>query len=292
MAGRSERRVGTIEVPDVPGLQLSNRAAPAYEVAGQTDTAEVRIIGEIGGWGIDVEALIADIAALDADAITVHLDSPGGAVFHGVALFNELVQHPAHITVKIKGLAASIASVIAQAGDRIEIARTASFMIHDAWGGAEGNEAEFLSMAAILGQLSDQIADVYTARTGRGSVKSWRQLMRDETWFNANEALEAGLVDEVTKLARREGAAIDRRSPVLGRYRYPDRDHAPAPIIPGPRGERPGTGDVAGRGPGEPPDPIETPDPPAAAMTDAVPQAMNESGVDWSDLFPPSKEHQ
>lgn len=279
MAGRNGRRPGPIEVVDVPGIRPYNRATAAYEVTAQADTAEVYIHGDIGGWGIDVDALIAEVAAIDSDRMTVHLNSPGGAVFQGVALFNTLVEHPAHITVKIKGLAASIASVIAQAGDRIEIARTATFMIHDAWGYAEGNEAEMVAMAAILGQLSDQIADVYTARTGRGSVKSWRDLMRAESWFTAAEALEAGLVDEVTKLARREGAAtadVAHRSPVVGRYRYPDRDHAPAPIIPGPRGADPdgqGRADEPQASDAPPPEPTPDPEPVSAIE------------VDWNDLF-------
>lgn len=266
--------MSAIEVADVPMGQPLMRAVPAYAAGARddSDAYDVFIRGDIGGpWGVDVDMIIADLHAMDTDAITVHLDSPGGLVFAGIALFNALVEHQATVTVEIGGLAASVASVIAQAGDRIVIARTASVMIHDAWGYAEGNEAEMIAMAGILGQLSDQIADVYAVRSGRGSVKSWRELMRAETWFTANEALEAGLADQVTKLARREGQAGSQWSPICDRYRYPDRAHAPAPVIPPRAAARSGDED-------------ETDTDPSATPADAV-KTIDVDDVDWADLF-------
>lgn len=269
--------MSAIEVADMPMGRPLMRAAPGYAAGARADEPaahDIWIRGDIDPmWGVDVDMIIADLQAIDAESIIVHLDSPGGLVFHGIALFNALVEHTARIEVRITGLAASIASVIAQAGDRIIIARTASMMIHDAWGRAEGNEADMVLMGAILGQLSDQIADVYSVRSGLGTVKSWRELMRAETWFTATEAKEAGLVDEVTKLDRREGRAESQWTPIRDRYRYPDRAHAPAPVIPGPRSGSRDEDDPAGT----------DVDPPATPADDVTPIDVDD--VDWADLF-------
>lgn len=224
------RRVEPISLDGVPATML-----PGYEIRNQAgEPPSLYIHGEIGGWGLNVEYLISEIIDLDADHLVVHLNSPGGSVFDGTALFNTLIEHPAVIDVRIDGAALSIASVIAQAGDKVTMARNASMMIHDAWMGTEGDEQTHLDSAVILSKLSDQIADVYAVRSGKGTKKTWREAMRNETWFNADEALEAGLVDEVAKLGRREGGT-DQWSTHTNRYRYGGRDDAPAPIIPEPR---------------------------------------------------------
>src|SRR5690606_8034659 len=104
-------------------------------------------------------------------------------------------QHQAHVTVIVDSLAASIASVIAMAGDRVVMAKNATMMIHDGHGLSIGNAADMREMADLLDKVSDNIASVYAERAG-GDVAEWRERMRAETWYSADEAVSAGLADE------------------------------------------------------------------------------------------------
>lgn len=161
------------------------------------NTADVWLYDVIGGWdGVTASDFVLALADLKADSITVHVNSPGGDVFDGIAIYNAIRNHPADVTVRIEGFAASAASFIAMAGDQIVIERNAQMMIHDASGLAWGNAATMREMADLLDKCSDNIADIYSQRTGR-DVSAWREDMRAETWYSADEALSAGLVDEI-----------------------------------------------------------------------------------------------
>lgn len=173
-----------------------------------TGSADLMIYDEIGYWGTTAKDFVTQLSRLDADIINLRLNSPGGEVYDGVAIYNALVEHPAHINVSIDGIAASIASVIAMSGDEIEIARTAEIMIHDAWGFTIGNAAEHEKAAADLHRISGNVATVYAERAG-GDAADWRSRMLDETWYNADQAVEAGLADRVK--TRGDSSAQDRR---------------------------------------------------------------------------------
>ncbi|HEX6993735.1 MAG TPA: head maturation protease, ClpP-related [Gammaproteobacteria bacterium] len=161
--------------------------------------AEILIHDAIGedffGDGLTSKKFAQELSALGKlDEITVSINSPGGAVFDGVAIYNALVAHPARVDVVIDGLAASIASVIAMAGDRITLRAGAMMMIHDPWTIALGNADEMRDVADQLDRVARNIADIYAARTGQ-PVERVRELMRATSWFDGPAAVESGFAD-------------------------------------------------------------------------------------------------
>jgi ATP-dependent Clp protease protease subunit len=157
-------------------------------------------IGEPGYFedGITAKAFGQDLAALGkVNKITCRINSPGGSVFDGLAIYNLLASHPAKVTMCIDGLAASIASVIAMAGDTIEIADNATMMIHDAWGMVMGNAAEMRKQADVLQAQSENIAALYVKRSST-DFATIRDLMEKETWLLSEDCVKYGLADKVT----------------------------------------------------------------------------------------------
>lgn len=196
-------------------------------------SAEVVIYDEIGWFGVSAQDFIRELRAIDATDITLRVNSPGGEVFDGIAIYNLLRDHPAKVTAYVDGLAASIASVIALAGDRIVMQPSSQFMIHDPWGGCVGNADDMQDMADRLAKHADGIAAIYADRAG-GTVADWRQRMAAEVWYTAEEAVEAGLADEVGQhRAPDDAPVVDRaRASVwdLSVFRYAGREHAPPPL--------------------------------------------------------------
>ncbi len=165
---------------------------PDGETAGEAD---VYIFDEIGYWGTTAREFAEQVADLDVGRITLHLNSPGGDAWDGVAIANVLRRHQARVDVVVEGLAASAASLIAMAGDHITMAPSSMMMIHDAAGFAWGDADTMRESAEILDKLSDSYADAYARRAG-GDREQWRATMRAETWYTAAEAVAAGLADE------------------------------------------------------------------------------------------------
>ncbi len=193
-------------------------------------SAEILIYDEIDPyWGTSAATFARDLAALDADAITVRISSPGGDVYEALAMLNALRGHRARVTTVIDGLAASAASFVAMAGDEIIIGRNAEIMIHDAsiWGG--GNAAELRRQADNLDRISDNIASIYAERTGTEAA-AWREAMRAETWYSAAEAVAVGLADRIDTAAPAEAAPVNRFD--LSRFTYRGRASAPPPRTP------------------------------------------------------------
>ncbi len=158
--------------------------------------SEVYIYDEIGFWGTDAETFVQQLMEIDSPQIDLHLNSPGGEMWDGVAIYNALKSHKANVHVIVDGLAASAASFIAQAGNKVTMTKAATMMIHDASGLVWGNAADMRKTADLLDKLSDTIAGLYADRAG-GTDEEWRALMQEEVWYNAKEAVEAGLADEV-----------------------------------------------------------------------------------------------
>ncbi|MFI9235777.1 head maturation protease, ClpP-related [Streptomyces sp. NPDC053079] len=208
-----------------------------YRIKNLADGAtEVAIYDEIGYWGVTASDFIAELKSIDSTEITLRLNSPGGEVFDGIAIMNALRSHPARVTTHVDGIAASIASVIAMAGDRIIMQPHSQMMIHDGSGLCIGNAADMREMADLLDKQSDNIAGVYAERAG-GTVKQWRTKMLAETWYTAQEAVEAGLADEVAKPQRRPEPDEAEGMPMaaswdLSVFRYAGRTEAPAPAAP------------------------------------------------------------
>jgi ATP-dependent protease ClpP protease subunit len=177
--------------------------------AADPDEAEVMLYDEIGGWfGATADQFIADLKDVTAKNLRVRVNSPGGSVFEGIAIANALRSHPANVTVQVDGIAASIASVIAMAGDRVEMAPNTMLMIHDASGVCMGNAADMEEMGELLDLISDNIADAYAARAG-GTRDEWRDRMRAETWYLPEDAVAAGLADEATKTPKQGEPATE-----------------------------------------------------------------------------------
>lgn len=164
-----------------------------------------------GGWfseGLTAKDFTAKMAGVTGP-VECHVNSGGGDVFDGIAIANALRAHKGGVIVVVDGLAASIASVIAQAGQVRVMQASSMMMIHDAFGMAMGNAAEMRQMADTLDKVSDNIADVYATRSGKGDAAAWRDTMRAETWYTAAEAVEAGLADRVGEEQAQLPAGLD-----------------------------------------------------------------------------------
>lgn len=196
-----------------------------YGITNKADCAQVHIYNDIGEYGITASQFCQDLAAIDASAIEVRINSRGGDVFDGIAIHGALQRHPADVHVIVDGVAASIASVIAMAGDRVTMARGSSMMIHEAHTAAAGPAAHMRAQAAVLDKASDQIAGFYKARAG-GELPQWRARMEKETWYDADEAVKAGLADEVAAPSRQVRASMD-----LSVFNFAGRAAAPAPDL-------------------------------------------------------------
>ena len=168
-----------------------------YSVEAKSDSAEVLIYNEIGRNGITSADFAKDLAAIKSKEIVVRLNTPGGSVFDGMAIYNSLKSHPARIVAKIDGLAASIGSVIAMAADEIQIAKNAHMMIHNASMEVYGNSKDLRSAADFTEKMSMAIATTYADRTKQpiDQIQSW---MNEETWMNADEAINSGFADKIT----------------------------------------------------------------------------------------------
>jgi ATP-dependent Clp protease, protease subunit len=177
--------------------------------------AEIVIYDEIGAFGIPAKAFLDELKALGpVAALTVRINSPGGSVFDGVAIYNALKRHDARVTVWIDGIAASIASVIAMAGDEVIMPENAMLMIHDPSALVIGTAADMRGMAEALDKMKAGMVAAYRDKSGRDDAEI-EALMRDETWLSAKEALNLGLADRIEQPVRM-AAHFD-----LSRFRNP-----------------------------------------------------------------------
>lgn len=196
-----------------------------YRIRAAGKTAEIYLYDFIGGWmsGITAKTVVDDVKALGKiDTLNVHINSPGGDVFEGITIYNVLKQHPADVIIDIDGLAASIASLIAMAGDTIRMADNAMFMIHNPMSGQFGTADELRQKADLLDQVRDNILATYDKQTQLGEPKI-TELMNAETWMKASEAKQFGFVDEITEDLQM-AACFD-----LSRFKNPPKITADAP---------------------------------------------------------------
>lgn len=165
------------------------------------------VIGD--SWvGSDASTVVKHINGLKTANINVRINSPGGNVFDGAAIYNALKRHPAKVTTYVDGVAASIASVIALAGDDVVIASNAMFMIHNPWTWLAGDAKELRKQADILDQVGETLINTYADRTKKDRDYI-RKAMDEETWFTADEAVAWGL-------ATRKGEALALAACVRG----------------------------------------------------------------------------
>jgi ATP-dependent Clp protease, protease subunit len=182
--------------PDVEALDRWNAGIMAADQVPENTISILDMIGEDfwTGGGVTSKRVAAALRAIGDQDVFVDLNSPGGDFFEGVAIYNALRAHPHKVTVRILGLAASAASVIAMAGDEVQIGKAGFLMVHNAWVIAVGNRHDLAEAAKTMEPFDDAMATVYAERAGVKKAKA-AEWMDNETWFNGEQAVEAGLAD-------------------------------------------------------------------------------------------------
>lgn len=175
-----------------------DRWNPGVQAASK-DEASISIYSVIGedpwsGDGVTVKRIDAALRSIGKNDVTVNINSPGGDVFEGIAIYNRLREHQGRVNVKVLGLAASAASIIAMAGDNIQVGASSFIMIHNAWVLAIGNRHDMREVADFLEPFDRALADVYVARTGQ-PIEAVQAAMDAETWLNGSTAVELGYAD-------------------------------------------------------------------------------------------------
>lgn len=189
-------------------------------------SARIRLFDEIGFFGTTAKDFAAELDALDVEQIELHINSIGGEVTQAVAIMNTLRDHPAKVTTIIDGVAASSASFVALAGDEVVMNQNSQIMIHEAWGLAMGNADDMNDLAGRLDKESNNIAEIYAKKAG-GTVAEWRDRMKAETWFYAQEAVDVGLADRIAE----EPASEANNKQFFSIFNYAGREKAPPPPI-------------------------------------------------------------
>ena len=164
------------------------------------DTAEISIYDEIGFWGVTAQSFSKDLKALgnNLKQINLHIHSPGGDVFDGIAIYNLLKNHPANVTVYIDGLAASMASVIAMAGNEVIMPENAMMMIHKPWGIQGGDAEDMRKYADLLDKVENTLIPAYANKTGK-TPEELAEMLSAETWLNGKECVEQGFADKLAE---------------------------------------------------------------------------------------------
>jgi len=178
------------------------RWAPDLVAAAATQENSISILDPIGqdpwtGEGVTAKRIAGALRAIGSDQdVVVNINSPGGDLFEGMAIYNLLRDHKGQVTVKVIGLAASAASIIAMAGDEIQVARAGFLMIHDTWVVAIGNRNDLREVADMLEPFDAAMADIYAARSGL-DAEEVQKMMDAETWIGGASAVEQGFADSL-----------------------------------------------------------------------------------------------
>lgn len=164
------------------------------------DTAEISIYDEIGFWGVSAASFAQDLkdCGNNLKQINLHIHSPGGDVFDGIAIYNLLKNHPANVTVYIDGLAASMASVIAMAGNEVIMPENAMMMIHKPWGIQGGDAEDMRKYADLLDKVENTLIPAYANKTGK-TPEELAEMLSAETWLNGKECVEQGFADKLAE---------------------------------------------------------------------------------------------
>ncbi len=201
-------------MPLNPEPRTLNPPSRGFSIRCQAGEAELVLYDVIDRWyGISAEAIHDKLKeAGNVGRIRVRINSPGGSIIEGTAIYNLLRSHPARVSVTVDGLAASMASIVAMAGDEIEIGEGAYMMIHDPTGVTWGDAEEVRAFAELLDKMKGQLVGIYARRT-KQSEQDVSQWMRDETWMTAAEAVQRGFADRAAPgLKMAAVAAFDLRN--------------------------------------------------------------------------------
>lgn len=218
-----------------------------FQAAAKPDeAASLSIFDEIGFWGVQAKDFVRDLAGIEAKTINVEINSPGGDVFAGLAIYNALKGSGKEIVTKVMGVAASAASVIYMAGDKRVAPKNTFLMVHNPWSMAVGNAEELRETADTLDKIGSSLRGIYTAGTGL-SDDEVAEMLATDTWLTADEALEKGfvteVVDEVKAKARFDMARADLPEAVKAMFAAgaePEPEPEPEPthdVVEEPEGE-------------------------------------------------------
>lgn len=168
--------------------------------AAKSDENSISVFDVIGadwyGDGVTVSRIAAALRSIGGADVTVNINSPGGDMFEGLAIYNLLREYEGKVTVKVLGLAASAASIIAMAGDEVQIGRGAFIMIHNCWVYAMGNRHDLQQIAADMVPFDKAMNDIYGARTGLDAA-TIDAMMDAETYIGGSDAVEKGFADRL-----------------------------------------------------------------------------------------------
>ncbi|MCE4223410.1 Clp protease ClpP [Methylobacterium sp. C25] len=183
-----------------PVIERWNAEAAGIQAV-EIDDNVITMFGMVGedfwtGDGITAKKTTAQLRAIGGRPVEVHINSFGGDMFEGIAIYNVLREHPYDVTIKVMGIAASAASIITMAADTVEISAASFIMIHNCAVFAGGNRHDFLEAAAFLEPFDRAMADVYAARTGL-DAKAIVKMMDDETYMSGSQAIEKGFADKM-----------------------------------------------------------------------------------------------
>lgn len=192
--------------PHRPHAVLARGEWWSIRAAAVPDEADLMIYGDIGenwygGESVTAQALVSQLQTIEAQTIIVHINSYGGSVADGVAIYNALRRHPARIVTDVEGVAFSIASLIAMAGDTVRMAQNSLMMIHAPWGSLAGNAVQMRRYADVLDRFSEAMLSSYTRKSGPERAATIRQMLTGDAdhYLSPSEAIALGLVDEITE---------------------------------------------------------------------------------------------
>lgn len=197
---------------DVPSDVLARWADMSAAVSEDADTITIYdMIGEDPwtGGGFTARRMNAALRSIGKKDVRVLINSPGGSVFEGFAIYNELARHPARVSVEVMGIAASAAAYIAMAGDDIRMGLGAMMMVHNSWGAVIGNRNDMNEAIEVLGKIDSAQVDIFEARTKLDRAKI-EKMMDAETFLTAKEAVTEGFADEVFELPDAQASAKAR----------------------------------------------------------------------------------
>ena len=161
------------------------------------EAADIYIFDEIGTYGVTAQDFISEIKGLKDMPINLRINSLGGDVFDGMAMYNVIKRRESKTTVYIEGIAASIATIIALGADEVIMAENSLFMIHNAWGGTSGEAKDMRKTAETLDKITSELTDIYVKKTGL-SYDALAEMMDEESWLNAQEAFDLGFIDTIS----------------------------------------------------------------------------------------------
>lgn len=186
---------GAVARPQMKQMARPAGKRPDFRIAALADDeAEVRIYDAIGWYAVSADDVVEQLAKIKASTIHLRINSPGGDVFDGIAMYNALVRHPARVVTHVDGVAASAASIIALAGDEVLMAEGSYAMVHSAWSLAMGNARDMRKVAELLEGIDASLAGIYSRQMDITPEEAM-QLMVDETWLNAEDAVAKGFAD-------------------------------------------------------------------------------------------------